>query len=389
MTQYYYVPGQYYRKPSPLRKLRGLFSGNNIYITIIVACFSLWLVTPNSIVQEVIQNTTNSVNLTIPTGDYAGTQLNEEQVTNAKIIIDTGIEVGAGERDIQIALMTALQECWLKSNPTDCSKKDHDSEGLFQQRPAADWGTVEEVSDPHYAAKAFFEGAGTNNGLLDITNRAEMSLSEAAQAVQKSAFPDAYAKHEATAKQILDTYNANKSKATTEPNTSNSDSQINFEVTYNTDLDNEAKQAVDDAIVLVKTIVKAPQRNVKVMVSSVQGDGYIAAAQALEGDGANVKLIDIRIDPSILNKEKLNYNREHKKWIIAHELIHGMGAIGLCDGSKSAISGNTITLGGKQYKLATLGHIEQGEDLMSPAYKKQTDLTATKEALKLCGWEVK
>jgi hypothetical protein len=81
---------------------------------------------------------------------------------------------------------------------------DRDSVGLFQQRTSQGWGTVSEIMDPNYSARAFFGGpsgpnAGKIRGLLDIRNWQTMPLAKAAQAVQISAFPDAYQKWELSA----------------------------------------------------------------------------------------------------------------------------------------------------------------------------------------------
>ena len=123
----------------------------------------------------------------------------DEQRRNAAAIIRVGQQVGASARDIQIALMTAMQESGLRN----LNYGDRDSQGLFQQRPSMAWGTVEQITNPEYAAKAFFLGAGTNKGLLDYNERNGWSLTEAAQRVQRSAFPDAYAKHESAAQELL------------------------------------------------------------------------------------------------------------------------------------------------------------------------------------------
>lgn len=123
----------------------------------------------------------------------------DEQRRNAAAIIRVGNQVGASARDIQIALAVALQESGLRN----LNYGDRDSQGLFQQRPSMAWGTVEQITNPEYAAKAFFLGAGTNKGLLDYQERNAWSLTEAAQKVQRSAFPDAYAKHESAAQQLL------------------------------------------------------------------------------------------------------------------------------------------------------------------------------------------
>ena len=117
--------------------------------------------------------------------------LTREQLRNAAIIYKVGMQLGASTRDIKIALITAMQESGLRN----LKYGDRDSQGLFQQRPSMDWGTVEQVTNPVYAARAFFKGAGTNSGLLDLKGRNDMSMTQAAQAVQRSAYPDAYAKH--------------------------------------------------------------------------------------------------------------------------------------------------------------------------------------------------
>jgi hypothetical protein len=78
---------------------------------------------------------------------------------------------------------------------------DRDSLGLFQQRPSAGWGTPAQISDPDRATRAFYGGPKDPNGsdtrgLLDIPGWQHMTFTQAAQAVQISAFPDAYAQWE-------------------------------------------------------------------------------------------------------------------------------------------------------------------------------------------------
>lgn len=126
--------------------------------------------------------------------------LTEEMRGNARIIIDVGRSLGVPDHGIVIALAAAAQESGLRN----LHRGDHDSLGLFQQRPSAGWGTVEEVLDPVRAATAFYGGAanpnpGRTKGLLDIPGWEVMTLTQAAQAVQLSAFPDHYAKWEASA----------------------------------------------------------------------------------------------------------------------------------------------------------------------------------------------
>ena len=118
--------------------------------------------------------------------------------------------------------MTALTESTLRvlSNtsaypesgnlPNDGNGGDHDSVGLFQQRPAAGWGTVANLMDPVWSSRAFYGGPtgpnhGSPRGLLDIDGWASMDPGAAAQAVQVSAYPDRYAVNQPVAEKVLAT----------------------------------------------------------------------------------------------------------------------------------------------------------------------------------------
>lgn len=107
----------------------------------------------------------------------------QEQLRNARIIIQVGQSMGMQQRDIRVALMTAMQESGLQN----LNYGDSDSLGLFQQRPSQGWGTPGQVTDPQYAAKAFY------SALKGISGRDDLRLTQEAQAVQRSAYPDAYA----------------------------------------------------------------------------------------------------------------------------------------------------------------------------------------------------
>ena len=61
-----------------------------------------------------------------------------------------------------------------------------DSRGLFQQRPSQGWGTEEQVMDPVYASNAFYDG------LVKVPAYESMEITQAAQAVQRSAFHRKY-----------------------------------------------------------------------------------------------------------------------------------------------------------------------------------------------------
>lgn len=124
---------------------------------------------------------------------------NSEQTANANLIIKIGRQLGASDRDIQIGLITAMQE----SSLMNLNHGDRDSLGLFQQRPSMGWGSREQVTDPTYAITTFFKGKQGNPGLFSVKDRDSLSLAQAAQKVQRSAYPDAYAKHESSALELL------------------------------------------------------------------------------------------------------------------------------------------------------------------------------------------
>ncbi|THA53182.1 C40 family peptidase [Streptomyces sp. A1136] len=110
----------------------------------------------------------------------------KEQIPNAKVIVATGIQKRVPARGQVIALATALQESTL----INLDHGDRDSLGLFQQRPSQGWGTREQIMDPVYSSGKFYDG------LVKIKDWEQMPVTVAAQKVQASAFPDAYAKHE-------------------------------------------------------------------------------------------------------------------------------------------------------------------------------------------------
>ena len=129
-------------------------------------------------------------------------ELSEEQIDNARTIIGVGKGADLSEQAQKIAVMTALQE----SSLNDLDGGDRDSAGAFQQRPSAGWGSTDEVTDTEYASKAFYgvDSGSANPGLTQIDNWESMAPGDAAQDVQASAFPDAYAKWEPLAEQLVD-----------------------------------------------------------------------------------------------------------------------------------------------------------------------------------------
>jgi len=148
---------------------------------------------------EMLKNITDGKVKDVQAGEYGGVKLNGEQVNNAKVIAATIVDVGKKQQKspeeihkaVVIALATAMQESTLKN----IGYGDRDSVGLFQQRPSCGWGSKEECKDPVYATCKFAEG-------LFKTDYMNKSVTKAAQGVQRSGFPDAYAKWQQMAEDL-------------------------------------------------------------------------------------------------------------------------------------------------------------------------------------------
>jgi hypothetical protein len=108
-----------------------------------------------------------------------------DQAENASLIAATAVRRGMPARAASIALATAYQE----SKLYNLDHGDRDSQGLFQQRPSQGWGTEEQIQDEHYSINKFFEA------LEKIDGYQTMRITEAAQEVQRSGFPEAYQDH--------------------------------------------------------------------------------------------------------------------------------------------------------------------------------------------------
>jgi hypothetical protein len=121
-----------------------------------------------------------------------GVALTRDQVANARTIARVGYDRGLPQRAVVIALATAMQESRLRN----LDYGDRDSLGLFQQRPSQGWGTEAQVQDPVYAAGKFYDG------LVQVPGWDTRRLTESADAVQRSAFPEAYEQHEAMAVEL-------------------------------------------------------------------------------------------------------------------------------------------------------------------------------------------
>jgi hypothetical protein len=116
--------------------------------------------------------------------------LSGQQAQNAATIAAIGRQLGMPDHAVTVALATALQESSLYNLPAG----DRDSAGLFQQRPSQGWGTRSEILDPVHASIAFYQR------LRDHPEWEQLSVAEAAQLVQRSGEPSAYAQWEPRAR---------------------------------------------------------------------------------------------------------------------------------------------------------------------------------------------
>src|SRR6185436_173045 len=125
--------------------------------------------------------------------EQTAADLTDEQRQNAATIIGVARNMGAPPRAWLVALATAKQESDLRN----INYGDRDSLGLFQQRPSQGWGSPAQVLDPVYSTTTFL------NHLLQVPNWDRLPVTVAAQTVQRSAFPDAYAKWERLAADLV------------------------------------------------------------------------------------------------------------------------------------------------------------------------------------------
>jgi hypothetical protein len=117
-------------------------------------------------------------------------ELRTEQAENAALIAAVSVRRGMPARAASIALATAYQE----SKLYNLESGDRDSLGLFQQRPSQGWGSRQQILNPYLATTAFYDA------LQRVDGYETMRVTEAAQEVQRSGFPEAYADHEADAR---------------------------------------------------------------------------------------------------------------------------------------------------------------------------------------------
>lgn len=129
--------------------------------------------------------------------------LRPEQAENAALIAAISVRRGLPARAATIALATAYQE----SKLVNIDYGDRDSLGLFQQRPSQGWGTRRQILDPEYSINAFYDA------LEKVDGYESMEVTVAAQQVQRSGFPEAYADHEADARVLASALTGNSRRA--------------------------------------------------------------------------------------------------------------------------------------------------------------------------------
>ncbi|WP_285102719.1 hypothetical protein [Promicromonospora sp. MEB111] len=152
--------------------------------------------------------------------------LSPDQADNAALVAGTAVARGLPARAATIGLATALQE----SKLINIDYGDRDSVGLFQQRPSQGWGTVDEILDPAYSTNAFYDV------LVEVEGYEDMEVTDAAQTVQRSAYPDAYAQHET------------RSRAWASALTGNSPAALSCELAPVADGDQLAPEAARDVV---------------------------------------------------------------------------------------------------------------------------------------------
>ncbi|MGH3446517.1 MAG: hypothetical protein ACRDP4_02725, partial [Nocardioidaceae bacterium] len=146
--------------------------------------------------------------------------LNPSQMNNAAAVVATGKDMQISDFGIVVALAAASQESDflnyandgaggdLAPNQHDIRRSlqlehdavgtDHGSVGIFQQQYPW-WGSLRELMDPSRAARKFYQA------LKKVDRWQRLPVTVAAQRVQASAYPNAYADDEAVARRLLAT----------------------------------------------------------------------------------------------------------------------------------------------------------------------------------------
>jgi hypothetical protein len=135
----------------------------------------------------------------VATADGRSVAVDLDQAHYASIIVGISIRRGLAPRAASIALATVYQETGIRN----LDYGDRDSVGLFQQRPSQGWGTAKQLQDPYYATNVFYDA------LIKIDGWRTADITEVAQRVQRSAYPEAYRDHEEDARVLASALTGN------------------------------------------------------------------------------------------------------------------------------------------------------------------------------------
>lgn len=237
------------------------------------AAFAVLLAIAGYVVVQYVSGGPGAPGCVAGTGDGPGStfELSPEQARNAATITAVGTSRGMPERAVTIALATALQESGLRN----LDHGDRDSLGLFQQRPSMGWGTAEQIMDPVYAAGKFYEH------LAEVPGYSRLPLTVAAQEVQRSGFPQAYAKHEPDATVLMGALTGRESAALT--------------------------------CTVAKNAQPGDPSRVREELRGAFGDGVVAARQP--ADAARDVVVPVRVTEGAAAS---GTGREQRGWALAH-----------------------------------------------------------------------
>ncbi len=182
-----------HRRPIRRRRSSARWAAAGLVLVIVAGLGAAWIWLRGSLVgvplrEHCLATTSTSI-----------ADLDPEQAGNAALITALAMKRRLPARAATIALATAMQE----SKLYNLDYGDRDSVGLFQQRPSQGWGTREQALDPVHATNAFYDA------LVKIDGYQTMEITKAAQKVQRSAYPAAYASHEPAARALASALSGN------------------------------------------------------------------------------------------------------------------------------------------------------------------------------------
>jgi hypothetical protein len=256
-------------------------------------------------------------------------ELDLEQSGNAALIAAISVRRGMPARAATIALAAAYQESDLRN----LDYGDRDSVGLFQQRPSQGWGTRAQILDPEHSITAFYDA------LEQVDGYRELPVTEAAQRVQRSGFPDAYADHEPDARVLASALTGNSRAA--------------FWCTVDDDRDEQAADLDDSGLTARAATVRADlartfgELPLGGFAPGGVRDGHMAGSAHYEG-----RAIDVFVRP-------VTPDNKRRGWAIASYLV----------GQADRLDINTVIFDDRVWRAGRLSH-EGWLDYQVPASAK-------------------